>query len=103
MSSASHKWSELNGNNFHTIYVIIDTSLSLKLSSWKNELPSEIDISKSSSGVPQPHQLMLHLTYYWLIILLHRPFYRRRRSCEDLEGYTDHVKVCAISFMRFLR
>ncbi|KAI9435378.1 hypothetical protein F5148DRAFT_1266632 [Russula earlei] len=68
--------------------------LDLKLSTWKNDLPSEIDISKSSPSVPQPHQLMLHMTYYWLIILLHRPFYRRRRSFEDIDSYTDHVKPC---------
>ncbi|KAH9986615.1 hypothetical protein BJV77DRAFT_950868 [Russula vinacea] len=68
--------------------------MDLKLSSWKNDLPAEIDITKSSLGVPQPHQLMLHMTYYWLIILLHRPFYRRRRSFEDLDGYTDHIKPC---------
>jgi hypothetical protein len=68
--------------------------MDLKLSSWKNDLPAEIDITKSSPSVPQPHQLMLHMTYYWLIILLHRPFYRRRRSFEDLDGYTDHIKPC---------
>jgi hypothetical protein len=69
--------------------------MDLKLSTWKNDLPSEIDISKSSPGVPQPHQLMLHMTYYWLVILLHRPFYRRRRSFEDPDGYTDHIKPCS--------
>jgi len=37
---------------------------------------------------------MLHMTYHWLTILLHRPFYRRRRTCDDLENYTDHVKPC---------
>jgi len=68
--------------------------MDLKLSSWKNDLPSELDISKSSPGVPQPHQLMLHMTYYWLVILLHRPFYRRRRSTEDLDGCADHIKQC---------
>jgi hypothetical protein len=39
---------------------------------------------------------MLHMTYHWLIILLHRPFYRRRRICEDLDNYTDHIKVCDV-------
>jgi hypothetical protein len=68
--------------------------MDLKLSSWKNDLPSEIDISKSSPCVPQPHQLMLHMTYHWLTILLHRPFYRRRKTCDDLENYTDHIKPC---------
>lgn len=76
--------------------MIVDTFLSLKLSSWKNDLPSEIDVSKSSPSPPQPHILMLHMTYHWLIILLHRPFYRRRRSCEDSDGHTDHTKVCVI-------
>jgi hypothetical protein len=82
--------------------MINDTPLSLKLSSWKNDLPAEIDITKSSPSVPQPHQLMLHMTYYWLIILLHRPFYRRRRSFEDLDGYTDHIKVRVILYDAFL-
>ncbi|KAI0248581.1 hypothetical protein BJV78DRAFT_785226 [Lactifluus subvellereus] len=69
--------------------------MDLKLSGWKNDLPPEIDFSKSNPCTPQqPHQLMLHLTYYWLIILLHRPFYRRRRSSEDVSDYTDHIKPC---------
>ncbi|KAH9989703.1 hypothetical protein BJV74DRAFT_837982 [Russula compacta] len=68
--------------------------LDLKLSSWKNDLPSDIDISKSSPSAPQPQVLMLHLTYHWLIILLHRPFYRRSRGYEDPDGHTDHIKRC---------
>jgi len=68
--------------------------MDLKLSTWKNDLPSEIDLVKSNPCAPQPHQLMLHMTYHWLTILLHRPFYRRRRSCEDLNHYPDHVKPC---------
>jgi len=68
--------------------------MDLKLSTWKNDLPSEIDLVKSNPNHPQPHQLMLHMTYHWLTILLHRPFYRRKRSCEDLNHYTDHVKPC---------
>ncbi|KAH9065320.1 hypothetical protein EDB87DRAFT_1595180 [Lactarius vividus] len=68
--------------------------MDLKLSTWKNDLPSEIDFVKSNPCAPQPHQLMLHMTYHWLTILLHRPFYRRRRSCEDLNDYTDHIRPC---------
>ncbi|KAH9969716.1 hypothetical protein BC827DRAFT_1262920 [Russula dissimulans] len=68
--------------------------IDLKLSTWKNDLVPEIDISKTNPCAPQPHQLMLHMTYYWLIILLHRPSYRRRRSFEDTDDYTDHVKPC---------
>jgi len=68
--------------------------MDLKLSKWKNDLPSEIDLVKSNTCIPQPHQLILHMTYHWLTILLHRPFYRRKRSCEDLNHYTDHIKPC---------
>ncbi|KAI0304328.1 hypothetical protein B0F90DRAFT_1704613 [Multifurca ochricompacta] len=56
----------------------------LKLSTWKNDL----------FLIPQPHQLMLHMTYHWLAILLHRPFYRRRRSYEDIDDNSDHIKTC---------
>lgn len=68
--------------------------MDLRLSTWKNDLPSEIDFVKPNPCVPQPHQLMLHMTYNWLTILLHRPFYRRKRSCEDLNDYTDHIRPC---------
>ncbi len=79
-----------------TARLVADALFSLELSTWKNDLPTEIDFVKSSPCAPQPHQLMLHMTYYWLTILLHRPFYRRRRSCEDLNDYTDHIKVWII-------
>jgi len=37
---------------------------------------------------------MLQMTYHWLLIALHRPFYRRRSIREDAQGYElDHVKV----------
>jgi hypothetical protein len=68
--------------------------MDLKLSTWKNDLPSEIDLVKSNPSPPQPHELMLHMTYHWLTILLHRPFYRRRRSCDDINHDTDHIKPC---------
>ncbi|KAI0260216.1 hypothetical protein BC834DRAFT_973601 [Gloeopeniophorella convolvens] len=67
--------------------------MDLKLSTWKNSLPPEIDFAKSSTSVPHPHQIMLHMTYHWLSILLHRPFYRRRRF-EDANEHMDHIKPC---------
>jgi hypothetical protein len=36
---------------------------------------------------------MLHLAYWWLYILLHRPFYRRSRSSPQSELSIDHVDV----------
>jgi hypothetical protein len=77
-------------------YCIADIPFSLKLSSWKNDLPPEIDFCKANPCTPQPHQLMLHMTYHWLTILLHRPFCRRKRSCEDISDCTDHMKVLVI-------
>jgi hypothetical protein len=38
---------------------------------------------------------MLHLTYWWLFILLHRPFFHRRaKLIHSTDKEIDHVKVC---------
>lgn len=43
---------------------------------------------------------MLHLAYWWLYILLHRPFYRRARSDNGSEKDIDHVKVSLACILR---
>lgn len=41
-----------------------------------------------------PHRLMMHCTYWWFFILLHRPFYhRRQRPIHSSDREIDHVKV----------
>ncbi|THH29803.1 hypothetical protein EUX98_g4390 [Antrodiella citrinella] len=65
-------------------------STSIELNTWKDSLSPEVDLTASSRPVALPHRMTLHLTYWWLLILLHRPFYRRHRSgAMDI----DHVKL----------
>ncbi|KAI0051397.1 hypothetical protein FA95DRAFT_1554474 [Auriscalpium vulgare] len=67
--------------------------MDLKLSTWKENLSAEVDISKSTYTMAMPHQLMLQMTHSWLAIILHRPFYRRRRANDDCNE-EDHIKPC---------
>jgi hypothetical protein len=65
-----------------------------QLTTWKAGLPAEVDISVANLRTATPHRLMLHLTYWKLFILLHRPFYRRIRPSTGLEKDIDHVTLC---------
>jgi hypothetical protein len=56
---------------------------------WKSFLTDDLDITPESLLTATPHKLMLHMIYWWLFILLHRPFFHR-----DI----DHVNVGNISF-----
>jgi hypothetical protein len=71
---------------------------SIKLNTWKSSLSPEVDISITgiaSRSTATPHRLMLHLTYWWLFILLHRPFFHRRaKLIHSTDKEIDHVKVC---------
>ena len=55
-----------------------DFVLSILLINWREDLPSELKLTPSNEGSALPHKLMMHLAYWWLLILLHRPFYRRQ-------------------------
>jgi len=68
---------------------------SIKLNTWKSSLSPEVDIGIASRPTATPHRLMLHLTYWWLFILLHRPFFHRRaKLIHSTDKEIDHVKVC---------
>ncbi|KAI0312453.1 hypothetical protein OF83DRAFT_1176619 [Amylostereum chailletii] len=68
--------------------------MDLQLSTWKDNLPPEVDVNKTNISSALPQQLMLQMTYQWLLIVLHRPFYRRK-VIKDEHGYeVDHVKNC---------
>ncbi|CAL1699935.1 unnamed protein product [Somion occarium] len=70
----------------------IVSELDIELNAWKDSLPPEIDLTASTRPVALPHRLTLHLAYWWMLILLHRPFYRRTKS--DSSGIDiDHVKL----------
>ncbi|TFY67876.1 hypothetical protein EVG20_g3777 [Dentipellis fragilis] len=68
--------------------------MDLKLHTWKNNLSPEVDLSKLTFGSAMPHQLMLQMTYHWLSIVLHRPFYRKKRSVDKRVFEVDHMKLC---------
>ena len=67
---------------------------SLNLNTWKGRLSPELDITVKSRPTSTPHKLMLHLAYWWLFILLHRPFFQRKnRQIHSTDREIDHVKV----------
>ncbi|OCF30960.1 hypothetical protein I316_07366 [Kwoniella heveanensis BCC8398] len=52
------------------------SEISLSLSTWLEALPPCLTFNNNSPKNGLPHILMLHLSHAWLVILLHRPFYR---------------------------
>ncbi|KAI0320935.1 fungal-specific transcription factor domain-containing protein [Amylostereum chailletii] len=67
--------------------------MDLKLNTWKNNLSADVDVTKSNIPAASPHQLMLQMTYHWLVIVLHRPFYRHSPAKDKVSFEIDHVKV----------
>ncbi|KAI0638671.1 hypothetical protein C8Q77DRAFT_1092212 [Trametes polyzona] len=70
----------------------IVSEMDIQLNNWKDSLSPEVDLTAASRPSALPHRLMLHLTYWWLLLLLHRPFYRRKSGGSGPE--IDHVKLC---------
>jgi len=71
------------------------SDIDLKLNTWRSSLAPELDISIKSRPTATPHKLMLHLAYWWLFILLHRPFFHRKaRPIYSTDREIDHVKLC---------
>ncbi|KAL0945802.1 hypothetical protein HGRIS_012089 [Hohenbuehelia grisea] len=70
------------------------SKIDVELNTWKDELPPEIDNNLASRPTATPHKIMLHLAYWWLFILLHRPLYRRPRPSHSSNAAIDHVKLC---------
>ncbi|KAM5530856.1 hypothetical protein V8D89_015474 [Ganoderma adspersum] len=68
------------------------SELDIQLNNWKDSLPPEVDLTAASRPNALPHRLMLHLAYWWLLLLLHRPFYRRAKS-GSVGPDIDHVKL----------
>jgi hypothetical protein len=61
---------------------------SLQLKAWKVSLPSELDVTPATRMNALPHRLMMHLAYWWMSTVLHRPFYN-----TSPDRKIDHVKV----------
>ena len=77
---------------------VVDLRDSVQLNVWKSSLTDELDLAPRSLLTPTPHKLMLHLAYWWFMILLHRPFFgRKSRPIHSTDREIDHVKVSNIS------
>lgn len=61
------------------------TPISLSLTTWYEQLPPQLVITSHSTKNLLPHILMMHLSWAWLSVLLHRPFYR---PTAKLPGHT---------------
>jgi len=73
---------------------------SVKLNTWRGSLPQELEITVKSRPTSTPHKLMLHLIYWWMFILLHRPFFHRKvRQIASADREIDHVKVRILSLV----
>ncbi|CAE6437271.1 unnamed protein product [Rhizoctonia solani] len=77
------------------------SDIHLQLDTWYNNLPESFTISSRSTTRPLPHVIVLNITYWWLLLLLHRPFYARttrsasNASTEIPSSFTDlSVKIC---------
>ncbi|KAG2006997.1 nucleus protein [Coprinopsis cinerea AmutBmut pab1-1] len=77
---------------------VIDEMISdidLQLNAWKDSLPPEADLTQKSRTTATPHKLMMHLSYWWFFILLHRPYFHRKpRVIHSSDKEIDHVKLC---------
>jgi hypothetical protein len=76
---------------------------SVELSAWQDHLGPDVADSHSSRRTMLPHRLMLHISYWWLHILLHRPFYRPVRPIHMTGKKIDHIKVRLIFSLGFSR
>ena len=77
---------------------VVDLRASARLNMWKKSLSEDLEINTPRSRLTAtPHKLMLHLAYWWLVILLHRPFFHRKsRPVHSTDSEIDHVKVGSI-------
>jgi hypothetical protein len=75
----SGKRQTTSGNHLLTLY-------SLALSNWHENLPPSLVLNYASPKNALPHILMMHLSHAWLVILLHRPFYRPLNNLPGAHG-----------------
>jgi hypothetical protein len=61
-------------------------NVSLALINWHENLPSSLALNYASPKNALPHILMMHLSHAWLVILLHRPFYRPLHGMPGVPG-----------------
>ena len=81
---------------------VVDLRASIELHIWESHLSHELQMTSKSQPTATPHKLMLHLAYWWLVILLHRPFFDpKSRPIQSTDPEIDHIKVSNISLRFF--
>ncbi|KAH8100729.1 hypothetical protein DFH11DRAFT_1553940 [Phellopilus nigrolimitatus] len=91
-----------NGNELKLEVADIDE----QLINWQEDLPNALKVNTSSSGrhTALPHVLMMHCSLWWLMILLHGPFYRRRKaSALDNSFNISRCKLAAKEILALVR
>ena len=83
-----------------TVASVANLRTSARLNMWRDSLSDELEITTARSRLSAtPHKLMLHLAYWWLVILLHRPFfYRKSRPIHSTDSEIVHAKVSSPFF-----
>ncbi|KAK0484826.1 fungal-specific transcription factor domain-containing protein, partial [Armillaria novae-zelandiae] len=67
----------------------------LQLNNWKSHLCAEVDITPTNRDFSTPHRLMLHLFFWLMFMILHRPLFNcKAQPVYSSEGEIDHKKVC---------
>ncbi|CAE6466744.1 unnamed protein product [Rhizoctonia solani] len=71
------------------------------LENWFKYLPTQIRVPSQSGEPPLPHVIVLHMAYWWLVMLLHRPYsFCAQPSSSTLDwppptAFTDlSVQIC---------
>ncbi|KLO06178.1 hypothetical protein SCHPADRAFT_946303 [Schizopora paradoxa] len=83
---------------------LLVADIDIQLIAWREELPQDLKLTPSNEGTALPHKLMMHLAYWWLLILLHRPFYRRRGiAAMDLTFSVNRCDLAAREILSLLR
>lgn len=75
--------------------------VSLELHNWKRQLPPQLDIGTGNHRTAMPHLLMTHLTYWWIFILLHRPFLSQSKSPNDRDVYHFNASFPILWWLAF--
>ncbi|TFK73146.1 hypothetical protein BDN72DRAFT_247733 [Pluteus cervinus] len=74
---------------------MVVSSIDLALNNWKRNLSPEVDLNHRTRPTATPHRLTMHMAYWWLFILLHRPWYHRQtRPLRGSDKEIDHIKLC---------
>ncbi|CAE6460160.1 unnamed protein product [Rhizoctonia solani] len=68
------------------------------LDNWYSNLPAQVRVSPQSGVSPLPHVIVINITYWWLRILLHRPFSFRTQSMFGDSGKPVPTNATYFSF-----